>query len=434
MPSVSVARLESLDEALAAVVRAGEAMGAAAHSTAARLAAKRAEAEREVAESRELFEAAVQLEANAAETVEAARDRLASAESARDDARADLFACESQDEDEDGNRPTCWSEESAFDAAEAEVAQAEEGLGQATAAHERAKAQRARLEQRAELARRAVCQLGDDEVSFRAATAGRLQRAAEIADAGRQRVGRARAALDAYLTVTPPAASFAAWLGWSPQPNSAAMPVQLRDRLDVPAATLGHFLGYLAERDPAFGRKAADYRARLAACTGPAERHALQLQVRKTFAGAVAEQLAVRAFGPLAERVAVQRRVDLPDGRYTVTDVVLEGLKVPIIFGRGEGRSAGAGASVSLEVKCGRADYLRREKEHMTAQARGHGAAGASLTVCSRDVKDLAPDEEEELRAALRSAGSTLIGLLPRKEEIDRACWEFLTTGAEVPE
>ena len=60
----------------------------------------------------------------------------------------------------------------------------------------------------------------------------------------------------------------------------------------------------------------------------------------------------------------------------------------------------------------------------MVTQSFGHKEAEASLTICSRDVKDLLPHEEEDLRAALREAGSPIVGMLPRKEEVDRACWQ----------
>jgi hypothetical protein len=106
---------------------------------------------------------------------------------------------------------------------------------------------------------------------------------------------------------------------------------------------------------------------------------------------------------------------------------VLENLRVPVVLGRGTGRSAAVGASIALEVKCGQAAYLQREKEHLRTQTQGHRGADASLTICSRDVKDLGHQEEEELRAALRGAGSALVGMLPRKEEIDRACWQVVT-------
>ena len=89
--------------------------------------------------------------------------------------------------------------------------------------------------------------------------------------------------------------------------------------------------------------------------------------------------------------------------------------------------SAPVGGSIAIEVKCGRASYLYSQKDHMVFQSGGHQEASASMTICSRDIKDLTPEQEEELREALRSAGSPLIGMLPTKDEIDKACWDMVT-------
>ena len=104
---------------------------------------------------------------------------------------------------------------------------------------------------------------------------------------------------------------------------------------------------------------------------------------------------------------------------------------MPVILGRGEGMSASVGGSIAIEVKCGRASYLYSQKDHMVFQSGGHQEANASITVCSRDIRDLTPEQEEELREALRSAGSPLLGMLPTKDEIDKACWDIVTGSTE---
>uniref|UniRef100_UPI003F58FEA9 hypothetical protein n=1 Tax=Vibrio cholerae TaxID=666 RepID=UPI003F58FEA9 len=70
----------------------------------------------------------------------------------------------------------------------------------------------------------------------------------------------------------------------------------------------------------------------------------------------------------------------------------------------------------------------------MVFQSGGHQEANASMTICSRDIKDLTPEQEEELREALRSAGSPLIGMLPTKDEIDKACWDMVTVLMQITE
>ena len=427
MAQVSVGQVENLEEALTGVVRASESMALSCQQLAAQLAEKLEEAESVAQESEQLLKLAFELEAVAAKSVDNARSQLANANSELCAANSALASCESQRPDEDGDPPDCSSEESDVAAAEAEVATAEHSLDQATAALEQNKSQRMRMEQRVDLARRALFQIREEEASYQSVSQGRLQSVNELADRARLRIGNARAALDDYLSQTPAAASFAAWLHWSPQPNAVVTPAQLNERLKISPEVMGYFVQYLSERDSAFRSRIAGYREKLAACYGPVERHAVQLQMRKNLAGEVAERLGVRAMSPLAEEVVTQHRTDLSNGSYTKTDFILKNLKVPVVLGRGEGRSAAIGESIAGEIKCGQATYIYREKDHMVTQSLGHKAADASLTICSRDVKDLQPQEEEELRAALRVAGSPLVGMLPRKEEVDRACWQIVT-------
>jgi len=152
----------------------------------------------------------------------------------------------------------------------------------------------------------------------------------------------------------------------------------------------------------------------------------VQLKMRRNFAGEVAERFAIHALKPLAAQVVTQNRSDLPGGGFTKTDFILKDLKVPVVLGKGNGMAAQVGETIAGEIKCGKASYIFREKDHMVKQSYGHRDAAASITICSRDIKDLAPHEEEELRAALREAGSPLVGMLPRKEELDQACWQAI--------
>jgi hypothetical protein len=427
MAQVSVGQVENLEEALAGVVRASESLTLSCQHLAARLAEKRQDAEEEETKSSQLLESAIELEGEAAKALDAAREHLTEANAELSAANAALGACQSQGSDENGHPPDCSSEESDVVAAEAGVAATEQAVAQATEAFEQAKTQRMRMEQRVDLARQALFQIKDQEACYKSASQGRLQSVNGLADNARLRIGNARSALGEYLAQTPAAASYAAWLRWSPLPNGVVTPAQLNERLNISSGALGQFVQYLAERNPAFRSKVSRYHEKLAACNGPAEKHAVQLQMRKNLAGEVAEQFVVCAMSPLAKEVVTQHRTDLPSGSYTKTDFILKDLKVPVVLGRGEGRSAAIGESIAGEIKCGRAAYIYGEKNHMVTQSLGHKGAAVSLTICSRDVKDLQPHEEEELRAALREAGSPLVGMLPRKEEVDRACWQAVT-------
>ena len=126
-------------------------------------------------------------------------------------------------------------------------------------------------------------------------------------------------------------------------------------------------------------------------------------------------------------RIETQGRTFVGDnGRYTKTDLLVTGLRAPIVLGRGAGMAAPVGGSMAFEVKCGKAAYLYSQKDHMVFQAEGHKQADAQCTLCSRDIHDLEPEKEKELRDTLRDAGSPMVGMLPSKNEIDQSCLDFI--------
>ena len=54
------------------------------------------------------------------------------------------------------------------------------------------------------------------------------------------------------------------------------------------------------------------------------------------------------------------------------------------------------------------------------------------MVICSRDIHDLSPEKEQELRDALRSAGSPIIGMLPSKDELDGTIWKQVCNAEEA--
>ncbi|MDR0507530.1 MAG: hypothetical protein LBH32_12065 [Dysgonamonadaceae bacterium] len=148
--------------------------------------------------------------------------------------------------------------------------------------------------------------------------------------------------------------------------------------------------------------------------------------------GAYAEQYVAHTLGVLGTEVKVHVKHDLKSGSYTFTDLVITGLKEPVILGRGKGMSAPKGGSIAIEIKNGKASYLKQQKDHMVIQAEGHQNADASITICTRDIKDLSPEEEAALREALQNAGSPLIGMLPRKDETDAMLWKAVKGGNDA--
>jgi hypothetical protein len=156
----------------------------------------------------------------------------------------------------------------------------------------------------------------------------------------------------------------------------------------------------------------------------------IQDKLRSNFSGYLAEKIAEYAFKPLGD-VKVHVSKNTKDGRVTITDIVVENLKNPIILGKGQGMSAPQGGRLAVEVKSGHASYLKSQQGHMAFQAQGHEDADASFVLCTRDIKDLSSEAQEELREELKKAGSPLIGMLPKKDELDAACWKAVVDGGD---
>ncbi|WP_303285299.1 hypothetical protein [Marinobacter sp. SS8-8] len=429
MAYVSVGQVENLEEAIAGIQSAYDSMESACQAQIAAAEAKLAEAQQEADNSAQLLDAAMEAEMEAGQQLEQANEQLASANEQLSSARSSLSTCEaSGSHDEEGNYepPNCSSEEADVAAAESSVAEAESVVAAAEEALEAAKDHRMQMEQRNEMARQCLDMATQLAETVQTECAARLASAAAHLETGKARLESAKAALNAYLDTHPPAAEFYSWLKWSPDPNKPITPKELHSRLNLSVEQQRYYFEYLVDRDPAFRAKITDYRSQLEVANGAAERHAVQLKIRRNLSGYCGEKIVEEALGPLGHRADTQARTTFEDGRFTKTDLIIEDLKVPVILGRGEGMSAPAGGSVAIEVKCGRASYLYSQKDHMVFQSGGHQEANASMTVCSRDIKDLTPEQEEELREALRIAGSPLIGMLPTKDEIDKVCWDMV--------
>ena len=430
MAYVSVGQVENLEEAIAGLQSAYDSIESACKAQIAAAEAKLADAQHEADISAQLLDVALEVEMAAMQWQEQAHGQLTLANEQLSFSCSSLFVCEASGSyDKDGNYdpPDCSSEEADIVAAESAVAQAESVVAAAEKALEAAKDHRMQMEQRNELAHQCLDMATQLAETIRTECSARLACVAAHIETGLARLKSAQTALNAYLNTYPPAAEFYSWLKWSPDPNTPVTPKEIHSRLNLSVEQQRYYFEYLADRDPAFRAKIADYRNQLEAANGPAERHAVQLKIRRNLSGYCAEKIVEQALSPIGHKVDTQARATFEDGRFTKTDLIIENLKVPVILGRGEGMSAPAGGSIAIEVKCGRASYLYSQKNHMVFQSGGHKEADVSMTVCSRDIKELNPVQEEELREALRNAGSPLIGMLPTKDEIDKACWGMVT-------
>lgn len=256
--------------------------------------------------------------------------------------------------------------------------------------------------------------------------AARQARIESLAQDASSRLQHAQQVLTEYLESNPDAAFVATWLGGESRMPSVLNPRDIGERMHLSAPMMQHLIEYQSAHDLVFRAKLDEYRVQLKNCNGTAEKLQVQQKVRKYMSGYMGEAMVYHAFRPYAEKVETQKRTYFDDGRYTKADIVVKGLKVPIILGRGENRYVPVGGSLGIEVKCGQANYLYSQKEHLVFQSGGHKEESAAVTICSRNIKDLADEKEKELREELKAAGSPMLGMLPRKEEIDEACWNYI--------
>jgi len=310
--------------------------------------------------------------------------------------------------------------------AQAELDKAQEALEDATE-------NRRAMEQRVDCAKQALAMAERTLEQARTECAPRFAAVSQSVDVATGRLTAAQQALNAYLATNSPAAQFHSWLNWNPAQHGAPItPDTLRDRMNLSAEQRSLLQEYLYDRKPSWRGLVDKYRGEWTAAKGDAERNIVTRKTRIHISGEFAEQIARHALAPLGGRVETQGRTFVGDnGRYTKTDLLVMDLRVPVIVGRGEGMGAPVGGSMAFEMKCGKADYLYSQKDHMVFQAEGHKQADAHCTLCSRDIHDLPPEKEKELRDTLREAGSPLVGMLPCKNEIDQSCLGFIRQGEQ---
>jgi len=395
--NVSVGQIENLTDAVNSLSTSNESLESAAQQQLQIIESKVSEAEMVVQESQSLLEIARAVEAQKVAALLMAEARLAEAVASA----AELGPL-----------------------AAPAIAEAAEAVRIAVQELEEAKEHRMRLENRLEIAQRAHNDISTLEESVRTESGARLREVSTRLDTGRSRLTKAREALNEYHATNPAAANFNSWLKWSPEKNSVITPAELDSRLNISPEQQKLFAKYLEERDPDFRAKLESYRAELSKCSGEAERHAVLLKIRKNLSGDYSEKLVKYALSPLAENTNTQLRTDLADGIYTKTDLVLDKVKLPVILGRGEGKSIQPGGQLAIEVKSGKAEYLYRQLDHMVFQSGGHRSASNAITICTHDINDLDAEKAIKLREALAVAGSPMFGALPSKDEIDKVCWK----------
>lgn len=218
------------------------------------------------------------------------------------------------------------------------------------------------------------------------------------------------------------------WENWKPTENQPIKPDDINNRQNVSKDIVNAILQYLYVTDLNF-RTTIDNLRRQFKETG--DDKVVVTKIKKNVVGRLAEEIVIRTYLPLGKKIETQHKSDLDDGSYTKIDMILYELKAPLILGRGEGMGTREGSNLAIEVKSGNKDYLYSQLAHMEKQAQGHKDCEISCTVCTRDIKDLSIEKEEELRTRMRLAGSPILGMLPRKKELDDECIKFVIEGVE---
>lgn len=313
----------------------------------------------------------------------------------------------------------------AIAAATAEVAALAPELAQAIEEYNNAVEHRQRIEHRCELAQKCVniaqemCETLNMRFGF---SKGRISERILV---GSQRLQLAYEDLSRYLSRISPEAKkeILEWDSWKPKENEPVKPDEIRDRLNASKNVTNGILEYLYATDMDF-RAVVDRHSHNLMI--PGMENATLTQIKRNIVGRLCEELVIRTFLPMGTRIETQHRENLSDGSYTKVDMLLRGLKEPLILGKGEGMGAREGGSLGIEVKAGHKDYLYGQLSHLEKQAQGHLDCDISCTVCTRDIKDLSPDRETMLRDKVREAGSPMLGMLPYKDDLDRDCVEFV--------
>lgn len=318
----------------------------------------------------------------------------------------------------------------AIAAASAEVAAAGAELARVTEEYQKAVEHRKQLEHRCELAKKCVdiAQEMLDTLNLRFNYS--RNKLNETISRGNGRLKNAYEDLKKYLSRLSliNLRDISDFMTYKPKEKEPVTPKDIHDRLHASKSVVNAILEYLYCTDLKF-RGAVD---RLCLqLQSPENVSSVEVKIKKNIVGRLCEELVIRCFSPMGEKVETQAVFYLEDGRYTKADMILYGLKEPLILGRGSGMGAQKGGNLGIEVKSGSKEYIYAQLKHMERQAKGHSQCDLSCTVCSRDITDLSPEKEELLRNKLREAGSPLMGMLPYKEELDAECINFVKEKAE---
>lgn len=297
-------------------------------------------------------------------------------------------------------------------------------LYQAEQEYERAKVRRERLERRYELAQKCLEIATENLEETTSIFNITLNDINEKKNSGLFRINRAYEDLKNYLSTLNSTSlkKVEEYIKYSYKEKNPVKPDEILKRLNLSSVEMFAILYEKYAKDEKFFNLINNYREEAKTIN----KEEIITKLKKNLAGSLGEEIVIRAFVPYGKNVLTQERTVTEDGKYTKTDLILKDLKVPIILGKGEGMGAREGSDLAIEVKTGKSTYLYAQKEHMQFQSLGHLDSKLSCTICSKDIKNLGSEKEEELRKVMKNSGSPLFGMLPYKEDLDKVCIDFV--------
>ena len=295
-------------------------------------------------------------------------------------------------------------------------------LYQAEQEYEKAKARRERLEKRYELKKKCVEIATQNFEETNSIFNSTLNNINQKKDNGLFRINRAYEDLKNYLNTLNSSSlnKVAEYINYSYKEKIPVKPDEIFKRLNLSSVEMTAILHDKYAKDEKFFNLINSYRKEAETLS----KEEIITKLKKNLAGNLGEEIVIRAFAPYGKNVLTQERTVMEDGKYTKTDLILKDLKVPIILGKGIG--AREGSDLAIEVKTGKSSYLYAQKEHMQFQSLGHLDSKISCVICSKDIKDLSIEKEEELRNTMKESGSRILKMLPYKEELDKVCIDFV--------
>ncbi|GFE94708.1 hypothetical protein [Acetobacter persici] len=368
MAQVSIGQVENLEDLVSGLESVREALDTACREQIAVAVQNYDEVCEEGLNSTGMLQNAVLHEQTAEQNINRAGQVFEESHASLSSAQSALSSCLEQSYDDDERCPDCLGDYFGVAEAEAMVEHAQSLLEQARAELYVSTAKRICMEQRFDLAKQAqglaTCALEQVQQECNAHIAT-IEQAIAL---GVTRLNSAQRALDAYFSINPSSAQFYVWLKWDPAKSGRPVtPDILRDRLNLSSEQRRFLQEYLYDCNPAYRRQVDKYRNQWGTAKGDTERNIVARKARIHLSGEFGEQMVRHALAPLGGQIETQGRTFVGDnGRYTKTDLLVTNLRVPVILGRSDGMGAPVGGSMAFEVKCGKAEYLYYQKDHMT--------------------------------------------------------------------